>query len=77
MNSDRAIYHILWILFQYCGIDDDSYIGTTRFNAEAGAVDELEKIGYVKILSGKWPLTKFLTFEITQKGLDLMGIDAL
>lgn len=59
-----------------CGVLDQSYscmseenIDTyrTTYNYDAIAVDLLEKHGYVEIIDGKWPKTKYLTFRFTGK----------
>ena len=59
-----------------CGVLDQSYAGSseedtgvyrTQYNYDAVAVDLLQKHGYVEILDGNWPQTKYLTFKFTEK----------
>lgn len=59
-----------------CGVLDQSYSCMseedkgeyrTTYNYDAIAVDLLEKHGYVEIIDGKWPQTKYLTFKFTKK----------
>jgi hypothetical protein len=59
-----------------CGVLDQSYSGMseedngeyrTTYNYDAAAVDLLHKHGYVEILEGTWPQTKYLTFKFTEK----------
>lgn len=59
-----------------CGVIEQSYSCMskenkgeyrTTYNADALAVDLLEKHGYTRITDGKWPQTKYLTFKFTDK----------
>jgi len=61
-------YHLLWMLFQYCGITEEGGDCMTRNNADAEAVDYLNKKGLIDILEGEWPSTKRLKFRISDKG---------
>lgn len=72
----RAAYHLLWVLYQYCGEQEYGYVCKTRYNADGCAVDYLARKGYVRLINGEWPRTKFIKFEITGAGREVMGIEA-
>jgi len=50
-----------------CMSEEDNGEYRTTYNYDAIAVDLLEKHGYVEIIDGKWPRTKYLTFKFTEK----------
>jgi len=63
------------MLDQYCigPVSADIEKGQTTHNIEAAAVNKLSELGYVEIIFGNWPNTKYLTFKITEKGRDFMN----
>lgn len=68
----RLAYHLLWMLCQYrCG-EENMYEGQTSYNSDAFAVQDLSKFGYIELLDGSFPDTKFIEFRITDKGKELM-----
>jgi hypothetical protein len=67
-EKTELLYHLMWMIVQFCGGIEDDDIYQTHYNADAYAVHTLEQKGLVKITDGKWPDTKFLTFTITEEG---------
>jgi len=72
-QQEFYIYTTLSMLDQYCIGPCDSDTGNTQYNIEAAAVNKLSELGYVEIIFGNWPNTKYLTFKITEKGRDFMN----
>jgi hypothetical protein len=66
-KTDKLIYHLLWMLDQYCDTNKEE-IYQTRYNACGHAADTLFKLGYIELLKGNWPETHFIQFALTDKG---------
>ena len=77
-TEEQAIYNLLWMIAQFC-CEEDSLKGTTRYNADALSVDFLWKQGYIDLPilldKNKWPYTKYISFEINEKGKELLYKD--
>ena len=68
---DKACIHLCEVLDQlYNGYaEEESNTMRTQYNYDASAVWFLKEKGYVDILKGEWPKTKFISFIFTDKYL--------
>lgn len=76
LDTDKLLYHLIWVLEQYCGymIEDDNNPRSTRYNADARAVMFLAENGYAEIIGDKkFPETKFMDFVWTNKGWGILN----
>jgi hypothetical protein len=73
VTETKLLYHLLWMIIQYCSAEEKDEYYITRYNADANAVDDLAKEGYVEILDGEWPYTKRIKCKLTDKGKNIIN----
>lgn len=72
--SEQLKYHLISVLEQLCYDIENDEIFHTHYNADAYAAWYLSELGYIKIIKGSWPQTKFLDFEFTEKAKNLVRV---